>query len=249
MNTDGTNQHLLLAEDNYNDERPSFSPDGSLIVFSRCTLDFETCALYQIEVDGSGLKALTNLELGIRDVSPDYSPDGKSIVFFSTDRDGILGALYVHSGNVSSLARLTPAELSARLPDWSPEGQRIAFSTHCCNPQNEEIWTVSRTGHELARLTKNGNDYFAGPHDLFPSWSPEGDAIVFERDAPDFSSSAIVVMKPDGSEPRKMLALPRSSRSAALSRKFKSMGSQAQKRRLKQIEEGGALPRWGVAPN
>jgi len=110
----------------------------------------------------------------------------------------------------SPLIRLTPAELSARLPDWSPDGKKIAFSTHCCNPQNEEIWSVNPDGGGL-QLTKNGNDCFAGPHDSFPSWSPEGDAIVFERDAPDLSSSAIFVMKADGSGCKKLMSLGNST--------------------------------------
>ena len=54
---------------------------------------------------------------------------------------------------------------------------------------------VNTKGESLVRLTKNGDDYFSGPHDFHPSWSPQGDAIVFERDAPDFSSSGIFIVK------------------------------------------------------
>jgi len=34
MNADGSNQHLLLSEDTFNNERPTFAPDGRSIVFS-----------------------------------------------------------------------------------------------------------------------------------------------------------------------------------------------------------------------
>jgi Tol biopolymer transport system component len=250
MNADGSNQHLLLSEDNFNDERPKFTPDGSSIVFSRCTLEFEPCAVYQVGVDGSSLKAITQFDFDIRDVSPAYSPDGTSLVFFSTGRTGIIAALYLDRVDKNlPLLRLTPAKLSARLPDWSPNGKKIAFSTHCCNPQNEEIWAVDLADGGLHRLTKNGDDYFAGPHDLFPSWSPEGDAVVFERVAPDFSSSGIFIMKADGSETNRLMSLgnsPRahSSRAAIIQRHRNRISTH----HLREIEEGGALPQWGVAP-
>ena len=145
------------------------------------------------------------------------------------------------------LTRLTPAPLSPRQPDWSPDARRIAFSTHCRNPQNEEIWVVSAKGDELSRLTKNGNDYFSGRHDYHPSWSPQGDAIVFERDSPDFSSSGIFVMKPDGSGCAKVFAFSASARASNLHPKPGQKLDSRAARRLKQIEGGGAMPQWGAA--
>src|ERR1700720_1642044 len=74
MNADGSNQHLLLAESDFDDERPTFPPDGGSVIFTRCRLDMaDTCALYQIDVIGGGLTAITNFQLGISDFSPEYS--------------------------------------------------------------------------------------------------------------------------------------------------------------------------------
>ena len=111
---------------------------------------------------------------------------------------------------------------------------------------------MDANGSGLRRLTKNGNDYFNGPHDYHPSWSPQGDAIVFERDAPDFSSSGIIIMKADGSRPAKVLSLsakPAHSNLRSYRMAPRGTGSSGPNRRPKQIEEGGGLPRWGVAPN
>ena len=252
MNADGSNQRLLFAEGDLDEERPSFTPDGASVVFSRCQLDGETCTLYQIKTDGSGLTPVTKFDFGIQDLSAVYSPVAGKLAFTSVARGGIICAIYLTIAQGSKPHEITPPRLSARQPDWAPDGTKVAFSTHCGNPENEEIWVVDANGSGLRRLTKNGNDYFSGPHDYHPSWSPQGDAIVFERDAPDFSSSGIFIMKADGSRPTKVLTLsvkPAHSKFGSYRMTPRGTGSPNPNRRLKQIEEGGGLPRWGVAPN
>jgi Tol biopolymer transport system component len=101
----------------------------------------------------------------------------------------------------------------------------------------------------LRKLTKNGSEYFSGPHDFHPSWSPQGDAIVFERDAADFSSSGIFVMKSDGSGCAKVFALGSSARRNKMQLPGKGTIDSRTARRLKQIEDGGAMPQWGPAAN
>jgi Tol biopolymer transport system component len=253
MNADGSNQRLLLADADFDDERPSFTPDGNSVIFSRCRLDVDgTCALFQTQINGGTVTAITHFELGIQDFSPHYSLDNR-LTFTGVARNGIICAIELTDPQESGLRRLTPAPLAARQPDWSPDARRIAFSTHCRglegNPENEEIWTVNAKGDALLRLTKNGHDYFAGPHDFHPSWSPQGDAIVFERDAPDYSSSGIFIMKSDGSGSKEVLALGSPVRKSILQRQQNhSLGGRTA-RRLKQIEDGGALPQWGPAGN
>jgi Tol biopolymer transport system component len=102
-------------------------------------------------------------------------------------------------------------------------------------------------GQGLSRLTNNGDDYSNGPHDFHPSWSPQGDAIAFERDTPDFSSSGIFIMKPDGGGSAKVLTLSPPARANRLQRLHGQKLDSRSARRLKQIEDGGALPQWGPA--
>jgi Tol biopolymer transport system component len=252
MNADGSNQHLLLAEADFENERPSFTPDGNSVIFTRCRLDLpDTCALYQIDVSGGGLTAITNFNLGISDLNGQYSASG-SLAFIGVARRGIFCAIYLGADSQSGLSRITPAALWAHLPDWSPDGKKLAFSTHCTfdsNLRNQEIWVVNAEGSSLNRLTTNGDDYSAGPHDFSPSWSPQGDALVFERDAPDFSSFSIIIMKADGSSSKTLLTLRASATTnRSLDSRIHGLRRGGAKRRLKEIEEGGVLPQWGVAP-
>jgi Tol biopolymer transport system component len=88
MNTDGSNQRLLLAESGITEVRASFSPDGKSIVFSRGR-NFNpdngnpfVVEMYRIGLEGTGLTSLTrHSALGVHDYGPKYSPDGSTIVF------------------------------------------------------------------------------------------------------------------------------------------------------------------------
>lgn len=258
MNADGSNQHLLLAESSFTEMRPSFSPDGKTVVFSR-GYDINPDAgrpfivqLYRINVDGTGLTQITShTALGVHDYGPKYSPGGNTIVFQGDDRGGILGAAWLIGADGGRARQVTPSAISGRRPDWSPDGKKIAFQTHCCNPQNETIAVINVDGTGVRELTHNGSDYFAGPHDFDPSWSPQGDAIVFERDAPDFSITSIFVVPVDGSGPTQVMALPASKVHVDQSRGTKRDITRDRNsgNHLHDIEDGGALPRWGPAPN
>jgi TolB protein len=256
MKADGSNQHLLLGDLSFFDFAPSFSPDGSQVVFTRCQPG-GNCALYSVNVDGTGVTAITNFNPNpdVNDVEAAYSPDGMTIAFNSYWREefGFMAAIYLVNADGSNIRPLTPPELGAVTPAWSPDGTKIAFHTHDHGAgfvQNEEIWVINADGTDATRLTNN-NRHWAGyttaPHDFAPSWSPQGNAIVFERDDPSYASSAIFVMNADGSGLNQKLMLPRSARKAVelpLSKEGK-LGKRTGNRRLRLIENGGAYPRWG----
>jgi TolB protein len=256
MNADGSNQHLLLAEPGFTEMRPSFSPSGKTIIFSRgYDIDPDSgrpliVQLYRINLDGTGLAQITShTALGVHDYGPKYSPDGTRIVVQCDQREGIMGAAWLIPADGGLFHLVTPPAISARRPDWSPDGKKIAFQTHCCNPQNPTIAVINADGTSLRELTHNGDDVASGPQDNNPSWSPEGDAIVFERQTPD--SAGIFVVRADGKPPAQILSLPVSRfRANQLSRNKRAVNrNQENGSRIHEIEEGGELPRWGPAPN
>ena len=125
MNADGSNQHLLLSEPDYDHDAPSFSPDGRQVVFTRCQLiEHGTCAIYRVGADGTDLTAITQFQPEVLDFAPSYSPDGRTIAFESFNRDGVLGAIYLINANGSKIRPLTPPELGPNSPTGRQTGRR-----------------------------------------------------------------------------------------------------------------------------
>jgi len=252
MNSDGSSQHPLMNDPSFNDAQPSFSPDGSQIVFARCGPT--NCAIYRVGTDSTGLAALTPFDVNpdVFDFDPGYSPDGNTIAFTSSARDGILASIYFMNADGSNIRILTPPALEGWISDWSPDGTRVVFSTNLfTGVLDEEIWAINADGTRPTRLTNNNRDYrgyFAGPHDINPSWSPQGDAIVFERDAPDYSSSAIYIMNADGSGERSVLHGIRRTTPKTPPRSGNGAGK-AGHGRFKLVQPEGIIPRWGAATN
>jgi Tol biopolymer transport system component len=212
-------------------------------VFGRCDLqvgDQDTCAIYAVGADGTGLKAITAFERDTTARNPMYSPDGTTIAFILSNDTaaGFLGVTYLIDADGTHQRRITDPEPCLIRPDWSPDGTKITTFAHFCNPQNEEIAVMDADGKHVQFLTNNGTDYFNGPHDSNPAFSPDGQFIVFQRQAPDLSTNAIYVMNVDGSEKKALLTLPSSRKRVRTNKRHRPAVS--------EIEDGGTIPRWGV---
>lgn len=220
MNSDGSGVTRLTTDAN-DDSMASWSPDGSKIVFQsfRNGVNYQ---VYSMNADGSGQVCLTNTSSN--DGEPSWSPNGAKIAFAS-DRDHAgTNSVYVMNSNGTGQQRLTSsaATFDDRQPAWSRDGAKIAFvSTRDSVTEtwtetddfeipeddgqtfpksrlhiNKEIYVMNGDGSSQVRLT---NDL---ANDDAPSWSPDGNKIVFrsdrERDCCD-PSAQIWTMNADGS--------------------------------------------------
>jgi dipeptidyl aminopeptidase/acylaminoacyl peptidase len=245
MNSDGSNQRVLLSEDSFFEQWPSFSPDGSQVAFSRCTLPEGHCAIYRISVSGNDLTALTAYDPNpdVNDFVPAYSPDGKTIAFDSSTRGGVIFAIYLMNADGSNVRQLTPSAIEGANADWSPDGTTITFWTNLFEPLLSQVWTIRRDGMGLTQLTNPQNAY-----DSQPSWSPQQDAMVFERDNNTFTASALEIIRANGSG-QNLALQSRGSKSTFVTPKERFL---AKKRSGKGLQESilnsGFFPRWGALP-
>ena len=157
--------------------------------------------IYAMNADGSDVNRLTSNRAN--DFSPDWSPDGQRIAFHSNrddpdpNDDHRVYNIYVMNADGTGVTRLTYNEASDFSPDWSPDGDLIAFVSNRDDPDlndNERVYSVyvmNVDGSGAMRLSPGGASDFS------PNWSPDGRRIAFHstRDG----NSDIYVMDVDGS--------------------------------------------------
>lgn len=166
-----------IMRDPNGDAPPVWSPTGESIAY----VHPKSQKLMVANIDGQEARQIT---FGDEvDRYPCWSPDGKQLAFCRRTQDGWdlyrvdvpkaqppQQALTTES-KVPSIERLTNRKVYCGHPNWSVQGNRIAFDTEFNG--DVEIAAIELNTRKVERIT------FRPGNDLVPSWSLDGQRLAF----------------------------------------------------------------------
>lgn len=166
MDVDGSNPVNLTTTPTALDQLPSWSADGSQIIF-RTTREWEPLNgidpyydAYIMKADGRNPHKLMPAGYELSAVS--MSPNGARISF-ALDRDA--SRIYIAEADGSNPTILPPTgDIIGFDPRWSPEGDHIVFSVF--TGSSREIAVMNPDGTNLRYLTNSGRG------NIQPVWQP-----------------------------------------------------------------------------
>ncbi|GAB4236758.1 MAG: hypothetical protein Tsb0034_11570 [Ekhidna sp.] len=164
---------------------PKLSPDGSKVLYSKSNSGSKS-EIWIKELNSD--KSYPLIADTFDNDEPCWSPSGKKFVFRS-NRDGN-NEIYEYDLSNAEITRLTnsPSESDSD-PKYSPDSNSIVF-----------ISSGEATGIKLLDLQSNQENYLTpnGATDVFPSWNPSGNKIVFSSQVE--KGFELFIMNRDGSE-------------------------------------------------
>ena len=167
-----TGNPFPINEDSY---EPSIALDGTL-VYLQGTAATGRWRLVWKDREGSRLG-----EIGEpHDVSisyPGLSPDGSRVVVQENATGNSGWDIWVHEMNRPIKTRLTDLPSNEIYPSWSPQGDRIIFSSGGAGPYHRDLYTVLADGSEDPVLFLESPEF----RSYVTDWSSDGNTILVWR--------------------------------------------------------------------
>lgn len=176
--TTGGGELRVSNQGDYDDVYPSYSPDGTKIVFVS-NRDGWRSEIYVMNRDGSNQVRLTHADAAnSQKYNPSFSPNGSAIIFSEIeDGGGDLPIIKTVSANGGTPAAVMTGDeenpfsfefpLIGRYASYSPDGSKILY-TH-----SDNIYTYEASEDTVETIV---DDAYMNTK---PSYSPDGSKIVF----------------------------------------------------------------------
>lgn len=182
-----------ITKNNYHEESPKYSPDGSRIAFVRnlggvvpgIGIDSKLNEIFVYDLRTGVERQLTSND--VEDGHPEWSYDGKRIAFHSrrnhSEAKATIWIMEADGSYPRQLTSIGPGDLSQTDPVWSPDGQWLAFVNHReeAGTRYSRIEKVRMDGSQRIVVSSGGKDANAsGPRreeplgDFDPGRSPDG---------------------------------------------------------------------------
>ena len=172
---------------------PVWTPDGREIIFS--SGDYGSRGLWRIAVSGSG-RPQRLADVGEEGDLPTISRGRGRLVYTRQSQDVNIWQVQVGDrdrkpGVPFKLISSTRTDI---YPDFSPQGERIAFQSDRSGVH--EIWICETDGSRTVQLTSFNS------RSGTPRWSPDGSSITFDSNVE--GNFEIYVMSANGGKPKRM---------------------------------------------
>jgi Tol biopolymer transport system component len=201
MNSDGTGIRQLTNH-SLRDGHAKFSNDGKKIIFNsqRDTNENNGSALeinyeiYEMNLDGSGVKRLTNYEGW--DTFPSYSPNGEKILWRrvitdSTSNIGNNSEIFLMNSDGTNIINLSNHKSFDGYPDWSPDGKQIVFTSN--RHGSLQLFVMQSDGSGVQQITSSTTL----DTNSRPDWSSDGKQIVYNKTSENGTGINIIDVQPE----------------------------------------------------
>jgi Tol biopolymer transport system component len=167
--SDGGGLQRITTNPGGDDTPGDYSPDGARMVFTRSDPKGHA-ALFVTNVDGTGVRELTNPDRPLIEISPgSWSPAGDKILFAARRSQDHHKTIWVVNADGSSLheLRIEPAcgglwsdldAIGCYSPTWSPDGEQIAYVRSTPDGVDDGIFIANADGSGSVQVTDGEDD-------------------------------------------------------------------------------------------
>jgi Tol biopolymer transport system component len=136
--------------------------------------------------DAFSVRQLTHL-MGLYAIGP-VSPDGKSILLIAQKPDAAPNLYIMNIVDHSIRPPLTTLKWGVAAPQWSPDGQSVAFAGFSETASFDEIFTLDLNTTTVRQLTKNSFG------DKEPVFTPDGKRLLYTSDESPLPDAAFGIL-------------------------------------------------------